>query len=67
MGDERYAVETSTWGAADPIDVPPGADQTFDLRFMARGAFECARAVRLDPGPGVVTRNQSVTLSALTF
>jgi len=67
VGDERYALSTRTWGAAEPIRVEPGSDQTFDLRFMARGAFECAKEIRLDPGPGVVARDRAVTLPAVSF
>jgi hypothetical protein len=67
VGDERFAVKTSTWGASDALDVPPGSDQTFDLRFMARGAFECAKEIQLDPGAGVVTRNQPVKLHPVAF
>jgi hypothetical protein len=67
VGGERFAIKTSTWGAGDPIDVQPGADETFDLRFTARGAFECAKEMRLDPGPGVVTRNQPVKLQPVAF
>jgi hypothetical protein len=67
IGDERFAVKTSTWGASDALDVQPGSDQTFDLRFTARGAFECAKEIRLDPGAGVVMRNQPVKLQPVAF
>jgi hypothetical protein len=67
VGDDRFAIKTSTWGAADTLSVLPGADETFDLRFMARGAFECAKEMRLDPCGGVVTRNQPVKLQPVAF
>jgi hypothetical protein len=67
VGDERYALRTRSWGAAEPLRVEPGADETFDLRFMARGAFECAKELRLDPGTGVVTRDRVVKLLPVSF
>lgn len=67
IGDERYALKTMTWGAIDPITVDAGTDRTFDLRFMARGAVECAKEMRLDPGAGVFTKNQSVKLEPVRF
>jgi hypothetical protein len=67
IGDERFALRTLTWGAAEPVSVPPGSDRTFELRFMARGAVECRREMRLDAGGGVVTRNGPVRLPAVTF
>lgn len=65
--EDTFAIKTSTWGAIDPITVGPSSDQTFEMRFMARGAFECAKAMRLDPGKGIMTREQPVKLGAVTF
>lgn len=67
IGDERFALKTSTWGAIDPITVEAGTDRTFDLRFMARGAVECSKEMRLDPGAGVLTKNQPLKLEPVRF
>lgn len=67
IGDERFALKTSTWGAIDPLTVDPGTDRTFDLRFMARGAVECAKEMRLDPGAGVLTKDQPLKLDPVRF
>lgn len=67
FGDERFALKTRTWGAGEPLDVLPGSDQTFDLRFMARGAVECAKEMRLDPGGAILTRDHPAKLPPVTF
>jgi hypothetical protein len=67
VGDERFALRPSTWGASEAITVDAGTDQTFDLRFMARGAVECAKELRLDPGAGVLTRDQPLKLEPVRF
>jgi hypothetical protein len=67
IGDERFALKTRTWGAAEPITIQPGSDDTFDLRFMARGAVECGKEIRLDPGTAIVTGNRPVKIPVVTF
>jgi hypothetical protein len=67
IGDERFALKTSTWEAIHPITVDAGTDRTFDLRFMARGAVECAKEMRLDPGAGVLTKDQPLKLEPVRF
>lgn len=67
IGDERFALQTLSWGAIDPLTVAPGSDQTFELRFMARGALECAKEMRLDPGAGVLSKNQPLKLGPVSF
>ncbi len=68
LGPEgNVAIETSTWGAINPITVSPSSDQTFEMRFMARGAFQCAKPMRLDPGRGITTGDRPVKLDAVSF
>ncbi|MEP6652354.1 MAG: hypothetical protein ABJA82_03290 [Myxococcales bacterium] len=67
IGDERYALKALTWHAIDPITVAPGSDGMFELRFMARGAVECAKEMRLDPQGGIVTNNQPLKLDPVSF
>jgi hypothetical protein len=67
IGDDRFALKTSTGGASEPLTVAPGSDQSFELRFMARGAFECAKELRLDPGGGVISRDHPVDLPPVRF
>jgi hypothetical protein len=65
--EDAFAIKTSTWGAVDPLMVGPNSDRSFEMRFMARGAFECAKTVRLDPRRAVMTGDQPVKLDAVAF
>jgi hypothetical protein len=61
------ALAALTWRAADPLTVPGGASQTFQLRFMTRGGLECSREMRLDADSAIQVRAFPVAFQPVAF
>lgn len=64
---EGDALKTVTWFAAEPVTVASGAEGTFELRFMARAAIECAREMRLVADDALELPSRPIALQAIAF
>lgn len=60
-------LETMTWRAAEPLSLNAGETKTFELRYMGRGAVECAREMKLDADGGVRMNGHPIRVGAIRF
>jgi len=67
MSHDGSGVKPITWRAVDPLSLNGGETRTFELRFMTRGALECAGEMKLDPDAGLVMNGRPLVMSAITF
>ena len=67
VAPDGTAVKTITYGAAEPVSVPPGQEPSFELRFMARGGLRCTTPMQLETRDGVLAGDRPVTLASLRF
>jgi len=66
VAPDGTAVQTITYGAADPLSVAPG-EQSFELRFMTRGGLRCNTPMDLETRGGVLAGDHPVTLASVRF
>jgi hypothetical protein len=64
---DGFALQTLTWGAAEPLRVSPGEASTLALRFMARGSLECDAELKLEARDGVLRGDAPVYMGAVVF
>lgn len=64
---DGYALRTITWRSADPLPIPGGSNESFQLRFMTRGGLECRKEMRLDADAGITLRERPVAFQPVSF
>lgn len=64
---DGFALRTITWRSADPLHVPGGSNENFQLRFMTHGSLECGKEMRLDPDSGITLRERPVAFEPVVF
>lgn len=67
VAPDGQALPPVTWNAADPLMVPGGNNETFELRFMTRGGLECSKEMRLDPDGALMVQARPVAFQPVSF
>jgi hypothetical protein len=60
-------LEAMTWRAVEPLSLSAGETRTFELRYMGRGSFACAREMKLDADAGVLADGRPIRVGAISF
>jgi hypothetical protein len=60
-------VFTSSGSPTDPLTIPNGEAQTFEVTFTAHGELDCTKAMQLDPGVAITSQESRVALGPVSF